>query len=58
MLRHLPDLIACCTRVQVPEDGMLYTEGEQADDMLLVLSAGQIHPSTHTTSKGAFNSSL
>ena len=38
LLRHLPDLIACCPQVKVPEDGMLYAEGEQADDMLLMLS--------------------
>ena len=38
LLRHLPDLEACCSRVSVPADGMLYAEGDRADDMLLILS--------------------
>ena len=38
LLRHLPDLEACCSRVSVPADGALYAEGDRADDMLLILS--------------------
>ena len=37
LLRHLPHIVACCPRVEVPDDGAIHREGEQADDFLLVL---------------------
>jgi len=37
LMRHVADLEACCPRVEIPEDGKLYSEGHQADAMLLVL---------------------
>ena len=37
LLRYLPDITACCPKVEVSDDGAIHREGDAADDFLLVL---------------------